>query len=141
MKDIHDRNAPYWAAASVIFGATALSAIWFDLGNFFSGYVLDIMGPAWNYILFRGLFTTKADNRWTRFFTPTRTLLIFVFVCFGIETLQYSGVYNSTFDPWDLLAYVSLLFPLFILDSLQQKKARGEFKRKHRISASMRQKR
>jgi hypothetical protein len=121
MKDIHDRNAPYWAAAFVIFGATGLSTIWFDFGDFYSGYVLDIMGPAWNYILFRGLFTTKADNRWTRFFTPTRTFLIFVLVCFGIETLQYFRVYDSTFDPWDLLAYVSLLIPLFILDSLQQR--------------------
>jgi len=140
MNDSHDRNAPYWAVACVIFVITGLSAIWFELGDFFGGYVLDIMGPAWNYILFRGLFTKKADNRWTRFFTPTRTLLIFIFICFGIETLQYSKVYNSTFDPWDLLAYVSLLFPLFILDSLQQKKARGEFMRNHRFDTSKREK-
>ena len=130
MKDIHDKNAPCWAAAFVVFGVTGLSTIWFALGDFFSGYVLDITGPAWNYILFRGLFTTKANNRWTRFFTPVRTFVTFVVVCFGIETLQYFRVYNSTFDPWDLLAYVSLLFPLFVLDSLQQKKALRESKRK-----------
>lgn len=121
MKNVHDRNAPYWAAALVVSGATGISTVWFDLGGFYSGYVLDIMGPAWNYILFRGLFTTKADNRWTRFFNPARTVVIFVSVCFGIETLQYFAVYSSTFDPWDFLAYVSLLLPLFILDSMQQK--------------------
>jgi hypothetical protein len=129
MKDIHDRNAPYWATALVVFAAAGLSTIWLSFGDFFGGYMLDITGPAWNYILFRGLFTTKANNRWTRFFTPLKTFAIFVVVCFGIETLQYFRVYNSTFDPWDLLAYVSLLFPLFILDSLQQKRALHELKR------------
>jgi len=76
---------------------------------------LDIAGPAWNYILFRGLSTAIADNAWTRFFTPDRTLVIFPLVCFGIETLQYFDVYDSTFDPWDLLAYVSIFIPVYLI--------------------------
>ena len=75
-----------------------------------------MVGPAWAYTLFRGLFTAKADNIWTRFFTPNSTFLILLSVCFGIEALQYFEVYDSTFDPWDLLAYISVLFPLFLID-------------------------
>ncbi|MBT3209753.1 MAG: hypothetical protein HN704_01695 [Bacteroidetes bacterium] len=117
----HNKNAPYWAAAMLVFGVLGLSTIWIDLGIFWKGYLLDMVGPAWNYILFRGLFTTKADNYWTRFFTHQRTLIIFLTVCFGIETMQYFKIYDSTFDPLDLLAYISILIPLFLIDSKQNK--------------------
>ena len=73
-------------------------------------------GPAWNYILFRGRFTSKSDNIWTRFFTPQHTVVIFVAVCFGIESMQYFELYEATFDPWDFIAYVSILVPVFVLD-------------------------
>lgn len=112
----HDKFAPYWASALVLFALVGLSTIWIDLGSFWKGYVLDIVGPAWNYILFRGLFTAKADNKWTRFFTPTKTLAIFLIVCVGIETLQYFEVYKATYDKWDYLAYTSLLIPLYVID-------------------------
>jgi hypothetical protein len=76
-KNTHDRHAPFWAAGLVLLGTLGLATIWIDFGPFWKGYVLDMTGPAWNYILFRGRFTAKKDNRWTRFFTPTRTLVIF----------------------------------------------------------------
>ena len=123
-KNLHDKYAPYWAAVFAILWITGLSTIWFDFGKFWKGYVLDMVGPAWNYILFRGLFTKKADNRWTRFFTPTRTLLIFLAFLFGIETLQYFKVYNSTFDPYDFLAYISLLVPFYMVDRYIEEKDR-----------------
>ncbi len=96
--------------------AAGLSTIWIDLGSFWKGYVLDITGPAWSYILFRLLYRSRVENAWTRFFTPVRTFVIFVIVCFGIEGAQYLKLYDSTYDPWDLLAYISILVPLFILD-------------------------
>jgi len=126
IKIIHDKYAPYWAVALFIFGTVGLSTIWIDLGSFWKGYVLDMTGPAWNYILFRGLFTAKADNVWTRFFTPIRTLIIFLLVCFIIEILQYFKIYDSTFDTWDLLAYCSILIPLFIIDIKQNRKEDNE---------------
>lgn len=112
----HDAAAPWWAAGLLVLGAAGLSTIWFDPGTFWRGYVLDMAGPAWNYILFRGLYTAEADNAWTRFFTPWRTLLSFVVFCYGVEGAQYFGLYDATFDPWDFLAYVSILVPLFTLD-------------------------
>ena len=118
-KSKHDKDAPYWAIALVILCGTGLATIWIDLGHFWKGYVLDMTGPAWNYILFRGLFTSKANNAWTRFFTPIRTLIIFLFVCIGIESMQYFNLYEATYDPWDFVAYISILVPLFIIDSRQ----------------------
>ncbi len=112
----HNRQAPYWAAGLFIFCATGLATIWVDGGPFWKGYVLDMVGPAWNYILIRGLFTSWVDNAWTRFFTPTRTVIIFLLVSFAIEGAQYFELYDATFDPWDLVAYVSLLVPLYLLD-------------------------
>jgi len=112
----HDKYAPYWAITLVVLGGTGVSTIWIDLGAFWKGYVLDMTGPAWNYILFRGLFTSYTNNAWTRFFTPKNTLTIFLLVCFVIETMQYFNIYDSTFDPWDLLAYCSILIPLFLID-------------------------
>jgi hypothetical protein len=114
----HDRDAPFWAAALVLLCATGLATIWMDGGAFWKGYVLDMTGPAWSYILFRGRFTAKAENRWTGFFVPWRTVLILVAVCLGIEGAQYLQLYDATFDPWDILAYVSILVPLFLLDQM-----------------------
>jgi hypothetical protein len=114
----HDRHAPFWAAGLIMLGATGLATIWLDFGPFWKGHVLDMTGPGWNYILFRGRYTSKADNRWTRFFTPQRTVVIFVAVCLGIEGMQYFELYEATFDPWDLVAYISILIPLFILDQV-----------------------
>jgi len=114
---IHNKQAPYWAITLAILCATGLATLNFDLGGIWKGYVLDMIGPAWNYILFRGLFTAKANNAWTRFFTPNKTLIIFIFVCFAIEAFQYFKLYDATFDPWDLLAYISILVPLYLIDS------------------------
>jgi len=115
-KTRHDILAPFWAITLVILCGTGISTNWIDFGNFWKGYLLDMTGPAWNYILFRGLFTSYKQNAWTKFFTPSRTLIIFLIVSFGIETAQYFELYDSTFDPWDYLAYVSILIPLFLVD-------------------------
>ncbi|NOX17713.1 MAG: hypothetical protein GXO87_05460 [Chlorobi bacterium] len=116
LKIQRDKYAPYWAAMLFLLWGIGLSTIWIDLGPYWKGYALDMTGPAWNYILFRGLFTSKTDNAWTRFFTPKRTVTVFLIVCVGIETAQYFKLYNATFDAWDFLAYGSILIPLFLID-------------------------
>jgi hypothetical protein len=116
IKSRHNKYAPYWAAILIILLGTGLLTILLDFGAFGKGYLLDMVGPGWAYILFRGLYTSKVENIWTRFFSPNRTLLIFLILCFGIETLQYFKIYDSTFDTWDFLAYISILIPLFLID-------------------------
>ena len=118
----HDKYAPFWATGLIVLCGTGLATIWIDWGDFWKGYVLDITGPSWSYILFRLLYRSEVDNRWTHFFTPVKTFVIFVLICFGIETLQYFDLYSSTFDPWDFPAYIAILFPLFLLDLFQTKK-------------------
>ena len=117
----HNKYAPYWAIAMAIFLILGLGTINLNWGNFWKGYVLDMVGPAWVYILFRGLFTGKANNFWTRFWTPLKTFLVLFSVLVMIEMAQYFKLYDGTFDPFDLLAYVSLLLPIFILDLLQNR--------------------
>ena len=117
LQDRHNRAAPYWAAALILFGSIGLSTAFLDFGEFWRGYVLDITGPAWNYILVRRLSHAYADTAWTRFFKPLRTFLIFVLAAYAIEFAQYLQLYESTYDAWDLLAYVSLLIPVFLVDA------------------------
>lgn len=116
-KSRHDKYAPYWAMCLVVLCMTGVSTIWIHGGSFWKGYVLDMTGPAWSYILFRGLYRSETDNRWTRFFKPGTTLYLIIIVSFVIEGMQYFKIYGSTFDPLDFLAYVSILIPLFLVDT------------------------
>jgi hypothetical protein len=100
----------------IILAVTGIATTWFDWGPFWKGYVLDICGPAWNYILFRNLFTSYRENKWTRFFKPDTTFLIFSLVLLGIEGMQYLEWYDSTFDPLDFVAYFSILLPIYMID-------------------------
>jgi len=115
----HNKNAPYWAITLALLCAIGLSTGIFEFGPFWKGYVLDMTGPAWSYILIRGLFTKYTVNAWRKFFTPANTYFIFVMVCFLIETTQFMNLYESTFDSMDYVAYVSILTPLFIMDLWQ----------------------
>ena len=116
IRQLHDRNAPYWAAALIVSGTLGVLPGWIQMGEFWSSYGLDIFGPVWNYILFRQLYTAYRNSRWRQFFNPWRTLIIFIVICYLIEGAQYLEWYDATFDPWDLLAYVVLLIPVFMID-------------------------
>ncbi len=118
--EVHNRYAPYWALTLVILGVVGISTIWIEGGPFWKSYVLDMTGPAWNYILFRGLFTQYGDNAWVRFFSPLRTLIIFLVVCFAIEMAQYFHLYDAVYDPGDLMAYPSIMLILVFVDMKQQ---------------------
>ncbi len=121
-QQIHNKRAPYWAAAMLLFCVLGVSTTYVKGGSFWHGYVLDIMGPAWNYILFRGLGSRYKLNMWRVLFTPKRVFRFFLLVCLSIEMAQYFELYPSTFDPFDLFAYVALLIPLYVLDLRQQRR-------------------
>ena len=91
-------------AGLVLLGTFGLATVWLDFGRVWKGYVLDICGPAWNYILFRGRFTAWTDSRWTRFFQPMRTFALFAAFLVAVEVAQLLELYDATYDPWDFLS-------------------------------------
>ena len=119
---LHDKAAPWWAATLIVLCLGGLATGWVDFANrpvwqaFWKGYLLDMTGPAWTYILLRGLFTAYRDTAWTRFFRSGRTVLICLGAVFSIEAIQYLGWYEATFDPWDLFAYACLVVPIYLVD-------------------------
>ena len=84
---------------------------------FWSSYVLDIAGPAWSYILLRQLYEPRHESRFlARVFTPTTTALTVVGICFLVEIAQFLGMYDSTPDPWDFVAYASGVTVCYAVD-------------------------
>jgi len=104
-----------WAVALVVLGTVGLSTGLVPARGFWSSYVLDVVGPAWNYILLRGLFSKTQPAMLSRL-TPEGTLLLIVAVCGVIEAAQYFRLYEAHYDPYDFLAYVSLLLPCYAID-------------------------
>jgi hypothetical protein len=52
----------------------------------------------------------------SRFLTPEGALFLIVAVCGVIESAQYFQLYEAHYDPYDFLAYVSLLLPCYAID-------------------------
>jgi len=105
-----------WKIAIILFGTIALLSGLVKDPGFWSSYVLDIVGPAWNYILLRGLYTSKKSTFMSLKFTPETAAFIILGTCVLVETAQYFKLYDAYFDPYDFLAYVSLLLPCYLLD-------------------------
>ena len=106
----------YWKVTLVTFGTISLATGIIRVPGFWSSYMLDIMGPAWNYILIRGLFSRTQPAMLSRILTPEAALVLIVATCFLVEAAQYLQLYESTYDPFDFVAYVSLIVPCCIID-------------------------
>jgi len=106
----------FWATSLVILCTLGLATCFYPVQGFWSSYTLDIVGPAWNYILIRGLFAKDQPAFLSKLFTPRLALVSIISVCFLVETAQYFGLYEAHFDPFDYLAYLSLLLPCYVID-------------------------
>ena len=126
LAQLHNKYAPYWAVSMIIMLGTGLATTWIKTGGFWNAWVIDIAGPAWSYILIRGLFTTYSNNAWRRFFSPWKTLLLILTAAYTIEMLQYFNFYPSTFDPLDFVAYSALVIPAFLIDYLIVKRSKSK---------------
>ncbi len=89
--------------------------------DFLTGYIIDILLPFFLYFL----FTLHINPIWQKI---TVGAGIFAFGAV-IEYLQYrgAGVFGSTFDPYDFVAYFigvgsAIVFDLFIWDKIISKK-------------------
>lgn len=106
----------YWKAALVTLGAVALASALVRGRGFWSSYVLDIVGPAWIYILVRGQFSRKQPAMLSALLSPGGALAIVLAACFLIEAAQYLRLYDARFDRLDLVAYVSLVLPCYMVE-------------------------
>jgi hypothetical protein len=112
----HPEERRVWAAALIILCTVGLATGFYPVPGFWSSYVLDIVGPAWNYILIRGLFARNQTTPISGLFTPEVALGFISAVCFLVEAAQFLDLYEAHFDPFDFLAYVSLLVPCYAID-------------------------
>ena len=117
MKKVTDvRVILFWKTALIILGSLAILTCFIRISDFVSGYVLDMVGPAMGYILLRVQYTSKQSTFLSFKFTPGLTALLISGICFLIETSQYFNLYDAYFDPWDYLAYISILIPCYLID-------------------------
>jgi hypothetical protein len=108
----------YWKVSLVVLGIIALSSGLARAPGFWSSYVLDMVGPPWGYILLRGVFSRVQPAMLSRRLNPERALLLIVGICGLIEAAQYFHLYEAHYDPYDFLAYVSLILPAYAIDRL-----------------------
>jgi len=117
MKKLTDvRVILFWKTALITLGSLAMLTCFIRISDFVSGYVLDMVGPAMGYILLRVQYTSKQSTFLSFKFTPGLTALLISGICFLIETSQYFNLYDAYFDPWDYLAYISILIPCYLID-------------------------
>ena len=127
MDKTNRQEAIFWKITLICFGLIALSSGIFKKSVFWSGYVLDIAGPAWIYMLIRGQYNSKNQSFLNIKFSPELALFLIIALSFAIEIMQYFEVYNATFDPLDFLAYFSGTFVIYLTDKLlriKEKKTR-----------------
>ena len=113
---VNSTGQPWWRAALVVFGSVVAIAELVQVPGLFGSYAIDVFGPALVYIYVRGLHTSQGPTRISRLASPEVYVIGIVAVCFLVELAQYFRLYNKHYDPYDFVAYVSLLLPCYGLD-------------------------
>jgi hypothetical protein len=110
----------YW----VLFGAFLVAAVLNmtdTAAGFATNHLADLVGPAWLYVVFRGLAEPKKRTRLGRILgaTPERAAII-LFVGSSITELTQifwpSGLFSGRFDPLDIAAFAIGIVPLYLVD-------------------------
>lgn len=107
-----------WKIVLIVVASIGLLTCLIPHPGFWSGYVLDIVGPAWGYILLRGNYSHHHSSFLSLKFTPETAALSVLGICYAVETSQYFRLYDAHFDPYDYLAYISLLLPCYMADKV-----------------------
>lgn len=110
------KETVFWKISIILLGSIGLSTGLFKLSEFWTSYVLDIVGPAWIYILIRGQYQSKNATFLSLKFSPELAFALIAGICFIIEIMQFFNLYNSTFDPYDFLSYFSGIFIIYLID-------------------------
>ena len=93
------------------------SAALVGVPGLWSSYLFDICFPAFLYIHLRGLARGVPAQPWLNSLSPPMTLGLIIGITYLLESLQFLGAYKGYFDPFDYLAYVSVLVPCYVLDT------------------------
>ena len=106
----------FWKISLIALGLISLSTGILHFGDFWTSYVLDIVGPSMGYILIRVQYNSKNSTFLSFKFSPDLAALIIISICIIIETSQYFNLYDAYFDPYDYLAYCSGVLFFFTID-------------------------
>lgn len=115
---IKSKTVRIWKVVLIVLGIVSLSSGLVKTPGFWSSYLLDIAGPAWGYVLLRTQYIAGDSGFLSIRFSPEMALMIILIICFLIETAQYFEIYDAHFDPYDYLAYISVLLPVYLIDKL-----------------------
>lgn len=118
--------------SSVLFGAFLVAAVLNmteTAAGFATNHLADVVGPAWLYVVFRGLAEPEKRNRLGRFLgaTPERAATILLVGSCATEITQIywpSGLFAGRFDRLDLAAFAIGLLPLYLVDKKLQAASR-----------------
>ena len=119
---IDNRTSDYrvWNVIVFVLAGILLATELMERPGFWSNYARDLVGPPLIYILFRGLHRTKRSRKSPHFRTPNVAAAFVLGFCFVVEAAQYLGLYSAHFDPYDLVAYVSGVLPIYVADRWRQ---------------------
>lgn len=124
-------NVRTWKIIVIFLGIISLSSGLLKTPGFWSSYLLDIVGPAWGYVLLRAQYKAGDSGFLTIRFSPEGALLTVLIICSAIETAQYFELYEAYFDPFDYLAYISGVLPVYLFDRLLSGSKRMDKKNKY----------
>jgi hypothetical protein len=114
-----------WRVLSwVLFGAFLVAAIlnMTDTpAGFATNHLADVVGPAWLYIVFRGLAEPEKRKWLGRLLgaSPERAATILFVGSSATEITQIywpSGLFAGRFDPFDIAAFAIGILPLYLVD-------------------------
>lgn len=111
-------TALFWKIALISLGIISLSTGILKGPACWTGYMLDITGPAWGYILIRGQYNSKNATFLSIKFSEESAFILIVSICYIIEAMQYFELYDSTFDPYDFIAYSSGIFIVYLIEKI-----------------------
>ena len=109
-------NKLLWLILLIAFGLIGVITFFMRVPGFWTSYGLNLLGPAWVYILIRCQYRSKDATFFSIKFSPEGATAFIFGMSIIVETTQYLEIYPSQFDPWDYLAYFGGVLFIYLLE-------------------------